>query len=56
MRRLRALGLGLAILLGSAVAARSEPLAREEVPGPLVPWIDWVLRGHEAERSPFLQG
>ena len=52
----RLTGLGLVLLLGSAVGARSEPLAREEVPGPLAPWIDWVLRGHEAERCPLLQG
>jgi hypothetical protein len=32
----------------------AEPLAREAVPEPLRPWVDWVLRGHESERCPFL--
>ena len=30
------------------------PLARADVPEPLRPWVDWVLRGHEAEACPFL--
>src|SRR5262245_15765663 len=41
-----------ALLLGAPLAA--EPLARENVPTPLAPWVDWVLAGHEAERCPFL--
>ena len=42
------------ILLGASPAA-AEPLAREDVPAPLEPWIDWVLRGHEEAACPFLQ-
>ena len=34
--------------------AAAERLAREDVPEPLRPWIDWVLRGHEQESCPFL--
>lgn len=37
----RALVLALALL---APAARGEPLAREQVPEPLRPWIEWALR------------
>lgn len=46
----------LAVLLLSfgALSAAAEPLARESVPEPLRPWIDWVLRGHEREQCPFL--
>lgn len=42
------------ILLGG-LAAAAEPLARKDVPAPLAPWIDWVLRGHEEAACPFLQ-
>jgi hypothetical protein len=41
-----------ATLVASPLAAA--PLAREDVPEPLRPWVDWVLRGHEAEACPFL--
>ena len=55
MLRLRSLAL-LSLCAAFAVAAplAAEPLAREAVPEPLRPWIDWVLRGHESERCPFL--
>ena len=46
--------LAFAFSLMLAAAAGAEPLAREDVPEPLRPWIDWVLRGHEAETCPFL--
>jgi hypothetical protein len=36
--------------------AGAEPLAREDVPEPLAPWVDWVLRGHEEAQCPFLHG
>jgi hypothetical protein len=36
--------------------AGAEPLARDDAPEPLAPWVDWVLRGHEGERCPFLHG
>src|SRR6185295_4046528 len=49
-----------AILVAAAIVlpARvgfAEPLAREQVPEPLKPWIDWVLRGHEDEACPFFE-
>jgi hypothetical protein len=47
--------LGLAAGLAAA-PARAQPLPPGEVPDPLKPWVDWVLRGHESERCPFLQG
>jgi hypothetical protein len=50
---MRALAACFAVLL-SALAAHAEPLAREDVPEPLRPWVDWVLRGHEAATCPFL--
>ena len=40
--------------LVAAGAAAGAPLARKDVPEPLRPWVDWVLRGHEAETCPFL--
>jgi len=53
MRRLHVPALFVcAVLLASPLAAA--PLAREDVPEPLRPWVDWVLRGHEAETCPFL--
>jgi hypothetical protein len=29
------------------MSSRAEPLARRDVPAPLAPWVDWVLRGSE---------
>jgi hypothetical protein len=53
MPRVRPFALALcAALIASPLAAA--PLAREDVPEPLRPWVDWVLRGHEAEACPFL--
>jgi hypothetical protein len=43
-----------ACFLLAATAGLAEPLAREDVPEPLQPWIDWALRGHEAGTCPFL--
>src|SRR5258705_7523946 len=40
-------------LRGSAAVA--EPLPRDQVPEPLRPWVDWVLRGHENETCPFFE-
>jgi hypothetical protein len=55
MPQLRRLA-GLALLASACLAAplAAAPLAREDVPEPLRPWVDWVLRGHEAETCPFL--
>jgi len=50
---MRALAACLAALFLAHTSA-AEPLAREDVPEPLRPWVDWVLRGHEAETCPFL--
>jgi len=50
---------GLLVLLAISSPcghASGEPLERDAVPEPLAPWVDWVLRGHEAERCPFFQG
>ena len=50
----------LAVLLGVTVAiahvASAEPLARDDVPSPLRPWVDWALRGAEDARCPFVHG
>jgi hypothetical protein len=45
------LAVACALLATSSSAA---PLARGDVPEPLRPWVDWVLRGHEGESCPFL--
>lgn len=42
------------VLVGMAGSALAAPLARDRVPAPLQPWVDWVLQGHEAERCPTL--
>jgi len=44
-----------ALVLGSSLA-RAEPLPRSEVPEPLRPWIDWVLRESPDSVCPFLHG
>lgn len=31
-------------------------MAVEEVPQPLKPWVEWVMRGHEEKQCPFLVG
>jgi hypothetical protein len=46
-------GLGLLTLGGAATA---EPLRPADVPAPLQDWTEWVLRGHESETCPPLQG
>ena len=46
--------LGVVLALLATCPAQAAPLARSEVPEPLRPWIDWVLRGHETDRCPFL--
>jgi hypothetical protein len=44
----------LLALVFAATPAAAEPLARDDVPEPLAPWVDWVLRGHEESGCPFL--
>ncbi len=45
-------GLLLGLLFYSQAGAA--PLAVEDVPEPLKPWVKWVLRGHEEKQCPFL--
>jgi hypothetical protein len=45
----------LVCLLSVTAVARAEPLSRSEVPEPLRPWADWVLRGHEDQFCPVDQ-
>lgn len=42
--------------MGLCVVVQAEPLPREQVPEPLKPWIDWVLRGHEQDLCPYFEG
>ncbi len=52
---MRRLLLSLALPLGLLAATlQAEPLKPEDVPDPLKPWIDWVLKGHEDRACPFL--
>lgn len=55
MPHLRPLALAFGFCAALAAAPLgAEPLARADVPEPLRPWVDWVLRGHETESCPFL--
>ena len=55
--RLMRRGLGILWLaLALARPGSAEPLAREQVPEPLRPWIDWVLRDHADATCPFFDG
>jgi hypothetical protein len=45
-----------AVLAAAAPAVLAGPMAREEVPVPLAPWVDWALKGSEEALCPFLQG
>ena len=38
-----------------APAVHAEPLSHDQVPEPLRPWTDWVLRGHEDQLCPVVQ-
>jgi hypothetical protein len=42
--------------VGLCVVVQAEPLPREQIPEPLKPWIDWVLRGHEQDLCPYFEG
>ncbi|HWM91186.1 MAG TPA: hypothetical protein VN493_10495 [Thermoanaerobaculia bacterium] len=47
----------LILLLLAALPATAGPIPPDRIPGPLQPWTDWVLRGHEgALCSTFLGG
>ena len=43
-------------VLGSADLVSGAPLSPKEVPGPLRPWTDWALHGHEETFCPSLAG
>lgn len=43
----------LALLLYALAAAAAAALPEEDVPRPLIPWIDWVLYGTEESRCPL---
>jgi hypothetical protein len=43
-----------AVLFINTTAAPAKPLTVEAVPAPLKPWVDWVSRGNEHKRCPFL--
>ena len=43
----------LAAALAFASHSHAVPLAREDVPGPLRPWIDWALHGSEDAACPI---
>lgn len=46
----------LALLLLAALPAGAAPLAPEDVPAPLKPWIPWVLQGAEEARCSWVLG
>ncbi len=45
----------LALLTAPAAPAAAQPIPKEKIPGPLQPWVDWVLWGQEEARCPFFQ-
>lgn len=51
---MRALAILLVLFCSAPLSA--EPLAREAVPEPLQPWIDWVLHGHTDMACPVRYG
>lgn len=61
MRRAAALSLAvlsvvLVIFVAPVASVSAVPLLRDDVPEPLLPWIDWVLHGREEAACPFLDG
>ena len=46
--------ISMSVLFMSAAAAGAEPLAREDVPDALKPWIKWVLHNEKERECPFL--
>jgi len=50
------LGFFLFFLFSPLGVAHSAPLGRDQVPEPLKPWVDWVLKGQEKNLCPFLNG
>ncbi|HXV37871.1 MAG TPA: hypothetical protein VEC18_12015, partial [Myxococcota bacterium] len=54
LRWAAALALAALAQVAPLATARAEQLALDAVPRPLAEWTDWVLRGHEEQRCPFL--
>ena len=52
MKRIHWLLVTIAVLISTQTSAL--PLQPEQVPGPLKPWVDWVLKGSEERLCPFL--
>ena len=48
--------LALLLILGGGRGASAAQLRRDEVPAPLAPWVDWVLKGNEEKLCPFFNG
>jgi len=48
--------MGLALILCVGPPAQSAPLAVEDVPPALEPWVAWAIHGHEKRTCPFLHG
>ena len=46
----------LIVALAMPAGAAGEPLPRDEVPAPLVPWVDWVLHDAGDAVCPFVHG
>ena len=46
----------LVVALATPAGAAGEPLPRDEVPAPLVPWVDWVLHDAGDAVCPFVHG
>src|SRR5438093_151962 len=44
------------IVLACRTSVLADPIAREKIPEPLRPWVEWVMHGHEEERCPFFLG
>jgi hypothetical protein len=55
-REVGLLGLPVFLFLVVARSNAAGPLPREQVPEPLKPWVDWVLRDHDDQSCPFLEG
>ncbi len=43
----------ISVLILPVLAVSARPLAVEQVPEPLKPWVDWVLKGEEQRVCPF---
>jgi hypothetical protein len=46
----------MVVAVATPWAAAAKPLARDQVPAPLAPWVDWVLSDVEDAVCPFVHG